>query len=265
MTLPQPHPAFRWTVEPWGHALRCTPLEDVAQHLFTTRQLELRPQTPQIGEAAWAQAARSVGAHADRLMRVKQVHGNTVRVLARGHVPDAATLERPDADAVASNEAGLALAVMVADCVPILIADRSTGAVAAIHAGWRGTCAGIATASVQAMAREMGADPSAMTAAIGPSIGPEDYEVGATLVDAFLAAGHAPRDVDRWFIRRDAATHLDLWSANRDQLAAAGIPSANIHCCGLSTLAHPGVFDSFRRDAAAAGRMAAIIAVPDRS
>jgi hypothetical protein len=129
MTLPAPDPAFRWTSEPWGHALRCRVLDDDAQHLFTSRQLEL----PDPG--AWQAALTSVASSPDRLMRVKQVHGNIVRILRRGEVAAAASEQRPDGDAIVSNEPGLALAVMVADCVPILVCDPVRGAAAAIHAG----------------------------------------------------------------------------------------------------------------------------------
>lgn len=256
MTLPAPDPAFHWTSEPWGDALRCRRLGAAAQHLFTSRQLAL----PAV--EAWSAALASVGAQADRLMRVKQVHGNTVRILKKGAVPDGAAEQRPDGDAIASNQPGLALAVMVADCVPIVVVDPVRGAAAAIHAGWRGTCARISSAAIEAMCREFGSDPADLAAAIGPSAGPDDYEVGESLVEAFVAAGHQHADIDRWFIRAGARPHLDLWSANRDQLIAAGIAPAQIHVCGLSTVSHPGVFDSYRVDGERAGRMAALIVVP---
>src|SRR5687767_5228180 len=99
MTRPEPDPAFHWTVEPWGHALRCRPLERVAQHAFTTKQLQLRAQTPEAQAAAWTQAAASVGAGLEQLMRIKQVHGTTVRVLKKGHTGPADLARRPEADA----------------------------------------------------------------------------------------------------------------------------------------------------------------------
>jgi YfiH family protein len=256
MILPAPDPAFHWSSEPWGHALRCGPLGAHAQHLFTSKQLAL-PET-----AAWSAALASVNATADRLMRVKQVHGNVVRLLKKGDVPEGASREKPDGDALVSNQPGLALAVMVADCVPILLVDPVGGAAAAIHAGWRGTCARIAQASVETMEREFGTKPADLVAAIGPSAGPDDYEVGESLVEAFLAAGHDPADVERWFIRATARPHLDLWSVNRDQLVAAGLAPARIHVCGLSTVSHPGIFDSYRVSAERAGRMAAMVVVP---
>jgi len=256
MTLPRPDSTFHWTSEVWGSALRCRPLEAAAQHLFTSRQLRLPD------DAAWRAALTSVGAAPDQLVRVKQVHGNAVRILKRGDVLESTRAERPDGDAIVSNERGLALAVMVADCVPILVCDRARGAAAAIHAGWRGTCARVASAAIDSMQREFDSNPRDLIAAIGPSAGPADYEVGEQLIEAFLDAGHARQDVDRWFIRSGARPHLDLWSANRDQLIAAGVPASSVHVCGLSTVSHPDIFDSYRVDGERAGRMAGIIVVP---
>ena len=256
VTLPRPDASFHWTSEAWGDALRCRALDAVTQHLFTSKQLELP------AEAAWRAALASAGSTPDHLMRVKQVHGNLVRILKRGEVPEGASAARPEGDAIVSNERGLVLAVMVADCVPILIGDPARGAAAAIHAGWRGTSARVAQTAVETMQREFGSDPADLIAAIGPSAGPDDYEVGESLIEAFLKGGHARPDVDRWFIRSGQKPHLDLWAANRDQLAAAGIPSDNIHVCGLSTISHSDTFDSYRVDGERAGRSAAVIVVP---
>jgi len=109
MNPPVPDAAFDWRREPWGLALRCRALDDSAQHLFTSRQLAL-PDAE-----SWRVATASLGATPDRLMRVKQVHGNSVRVLQRGAVPADASQQRPDADAIASNQAGLVVAVTVAE------------------------------------------------------------------------------------------------------------------------------------------------------
>jgi YfiH family protein len=256
MTLPQPDASFHWTSEAWGVALRCRALDVVTQHLFTSKQLELP------GEAAWRAALSSAGSTPDRLVRVKQVHGNGVRILKRGEAAGQASEERPEGDAIVSNDPGLVLAVMVADCVPILVCDPAMRAAAAIHAGWRGTCARVGSAAIDALCREFGSDPASLIAAIGPSIGPDDYEVGESLIAAFLAAGHARADVDRWFNHARRKPHLDLWSANRDQLIAAGVKPEHIHLCGLSTASHPDVFDSYRIAGERAGRMAALIAVP---
>ena len=239
--------------------MRCRSLDAAAQHLFTSKQLALPDQE------SWRQATASVGSTPDRLMRVKQVHGNVVRVLKRGEVPQNAHDGRPNADAIVSNEVGLVLAVMVADCVPIVIVDPVRGAAAAIHAGWRGTCARVAPTAIDAMRREFGCDPADMRAAIGPSVGADDYEVGESLIEAFSDAGHDAEDVNRWFIRTDARPHLDLWRANADQLQRSGLPEDRIHVCGLSTVSHTDVFESYRVHGERAGRMAALIVVPPQA
>lgn len=256
MTRPSPDPAFHWSDETWGSALRCRLLPAQAQHLFTSRQLPLPDPS------AWQAALASVGTTVDSLMRVRQVHGKVVRVLKRGQLPRDAADHRPDGDAVVSDQPGLSLAVMVADCVPILIADARAGAAAAVHAGWRGTCARMASVAVETMQREFGSRPEDLVAAIGPSAGPADYEVSESVVDAFLAAGHQAADLEAWFIRAHPKPHLDLWAANRDQLVKSGLSRDHIHICGLSTVSHPAVFDSYRVQGERAGRMAAIIVVP---
>jgi len=256
MTLPTPDPAFRWSVETWGHALRCRPLESVAQHVFTTRQLALR-----IDPGAWAQAAASVGASVGDVRRVRQVHGAAVRVLRRKDSNDAAADagELPAADALVTDVEGLVLAVQVADCVPILMADPYTGAVGAVHAGWRGTAAGVARAAIDAMTREFGTAPQDLIVALGPSIGTCCYEVGAELIDAFGAAFDETH-IARWFTRDAAGSlRLDVAMANIDQLQTAGVPRDQIYAASLCTQTHADIFDSFRADGVAVGRMAALI------
>ena len=267
MTLPQPDPAFRWSIEPWGAALRCVPLEAVAQHLFTTRQLELR-LVPAAGSEprtadGWARAARSVGADVAQIMRIKQVHGREVRVLRRGELPGDAATARPEADAQVSNDPDVVLAVQVADCVPVLMTDPHRGVAAAVHAGWRGTAAGVAAATVAAAVRAFGCDPADLLAAIGPAIGVCCYQVGDELIDAFIASGTAPHHVERWF-QRDAAgrLRLDLWSANRDQLVEAGVRADRVFTARLCTQTHSSILDSYRVEGVNAGRMAGLIRVP---
>jgi len=256
MTLPAPDPAFAWTTEPWGAALRGRPLAAHAQHLFTSKQLALP------SDEGWRLAAASVGSTPARVMRVKQVHGQTVRLLRKGQVPADAASQRPDGDALVSDEPGLVLAVLVADCVPILMVDPRRGAAAAVHAGWRGTCARVSEITVTTMIRECGSSPGDLVAAIGPSAGPADYQVGAAPAEAFRDAGHGRDAVNRWFSRDGGTLRLDLWSANRDQLMTAGLRPEHIHICGLSTIAHPDVFDSYRVSGEQAGRMAGLVRVP---
>lgn len=257
MTLLTPPADYHWTDEPWGPMLRCHALDGITQHGFTSRQLELRPG--ELASARWAAAAASIGCGVSHVRRIRQVHGAVVHVVRAGD-PDAAP---PDADAAVTADAGVAVAVVAADCVPILLADAATGAVAAIHAGWRGTAARVTEATVAALRREFGAEPSRLVAAIGPSIGACCYEVGEDLLSAFAEHGHSSFDRAEWFVRdAQGRLRLDLWRANADLLVRAGVPRAQVHVSGLCTKTHLAVFESFRAEGERAGRMAALIVAP---
>ena len=256
MSLPIVSEPFFWEDTSSGPVLKCRPLARIAPHLFTTRQLQLSSADD------WRRAAALVGAAT--VVTLNQVHGREVAVLRAGASPPA---DRPRADALVSNDPDAAVAVRAADCVPLLFADPATGAVGAVHAGWRGTAAGVATAALEALTREFGVRPDEVVVAIGPSIGACCYEVGSDLVDAFAAAGHARHLVDRWFIARPAprGSHerprlrLDVAGANRDQLILAGVRDENIHDCGLCTAMHLDVLTSFRAEKEKAGRIAGVI------
>ena len=258
MTLPAVPEPFHWIDAPWGHALHCRALDGVAPHLFSTRQLELSSHTHA--------AALTAALGALRLVQVNQVHGRAHVVVRAGEHPAAG--DRPEADILVSNAPEAAVAVRAADCVPILLADRATGAVAAVHAGWRGTCARAAPAAVSALSAEFGARPENLVAAIGPSIGVCCYEVGPELVDAFAAAGHERHLIQRWFdstppprgSRVRNPLRLDVPGANRDQLVLAGVPESQIHLSGLCTAMHLDVLTSYRAEKEQAGRLVAAIA-----
>ena len=263
MTLPSVPGTFRWTDEPWGAALRCRPLEPIAPHLFTTRQLELS------SDADVQRMAYSVGAN--DVAMLTQVHGNAVVAIADRGITAS---ERPEADALVSDACHTAIAVRAADCVPLLMADARRGVVAAVHAGWRGTAARVAAASLQELGARYGTRPSDVVAAIGPSIGSCCYEVGTELVDAFAAAGHERYLIERWFVALPPARgafppalapaerpklRLDVAGANRDQLVLAGVPEEAIHIAGLCTAMHLDVLTSYRVEKARAGRLAGVI------
>src|SRR5207237_1150972 len=153
-----------------------------------------------------------------------------------------------------------AVGVRVADCVPMLLADRRLHVAAAAHAGWRGTVQNAAAAAVRAMSGEFGSDPGDLVAAIGPSLGPCCSEVGDEVAEAFGMAMHDTRDIARWFSYGPSRRlHLDLWTANSDQLLAAGVRPERIHVARLCTKTHADVFHSYRADRENAGRMVGII------
>lgn len=199
----------------------------------------------------WTRALRAVAPalSTDRLALMDQVHGaEVVRVSA----PTGPLATVGAADAVWTTEPGLALAVRVADCVPILLA--APGGVAAVHAGWRGVALGITPSAVCALAAGVGVSPADVHAVIGPHIGVDAYEVGPEVVDGVAASGvpvatFARRGRgDRW--------QVDLGAAVAAQLAAAGVTTV-AHTGGCTT--GPGYF-SWRGDGPTTGRQAGIVA-----
>jgi YfiH family protein len=196
---------------------------------------------------------RAVGA-AGPLYVARQVHGAAVVRVEAGADPEA--IARQEADVLCTDAPGLALGVFVADCIPALLADPRTGAVAAAHAGWRGTVAGVLPAAVQALAA-LGARPGELRVALGPAIGPCCFEVGAEVVAAFtpaLAAAVRPSPEgkpDKW--------HVDLKAANRLLLERAGVDPAAIDAGTECTSCDHSRFYSFRRDGSSTGQMMGVI------
>jgi YfiH family protein len=249
----------------------CRELQPFAHHLITTRAWRLGTPSTTAEDDAWMdiQAALPV-----RLIRARQVHGTGVLV----HRTGAPISDQPaTADIIVSNDPGVALAIQAADCVPILIADRVSGAVAAAHAGWRGLVAGVPRAALGALAQEFGSRPADLVAVAGPSIRACCYEVGAEVRQRFEDAGWPESMIARWFFARPQPTdrnpsmpglpeaprsghwYFDSGLAARDQLEAAGLPAARISVAELCTASHPDALCSYRRDGTNAGRIAGVI------
>lgn len=186
-----------------------------------------------------ARAARAIGAQPDHLVGVMQIHGAEVVEVAKPWSPGSG----PRADAMVTNRPDVALAVITADCAPILLADTRAGVAGAAHAGWRGAVAGVIERTIAAMAR-LGAEPAETAAAIGPCIAQRSYEVAADLRDAVLAQdpGHA-----RFFApgRRTERWQFDLAGYCAVRLTAAGIGSVSV--LGVDTAADEHRFFSHRR------------------
>ena len=159
--------------------------------------------------------------------------------------------EFPATDAIVCPLAGLLIAVATADCVPILIADRRRRAIAAVHAGWRGTLERIVEGAVAEMAR-CGAAPGDLVAWVGPCISGARYEVSSELADSFGAAFPDAHEASVPFL---AGRMLDLAALNAHQLRRVGIPSESIEISGLCTFDMSDKFPSYRRDGEKAGRV----------
>lgn len=152
-------------------------------------------------------------------------------------------------DALITDRPGVPIGVFVADCVPILMEDRKTGAVAAVHSGWRGTAQKAVQATLEAMQARYGTHPADVVAAIGPSIRGCCYQVGGEVIEA-LSGFPEPGA----FVRQEAGhAYLDLQEANRQLLAAAGV--GEIHVSGMCTHCDAEHFFSYRRDGERSGRM----------
>lgn len=191
-----------------------------------------------------------------RLVTVHQVHSATA--IPAGTWPDDA---RPHADALVTNQPGLALGILTADCTPVLFADAAAGIVGAAHAGWKGAIGGVVEATVDAMER-LGASRSRIAAAVGPTIARKSYEVDEAFWRRFVEADPAN---ERFFSGGRTGHHqFDLEGFVVSRLAAAGL--ARIEALGLDTYSDPDRFYSYRRASHRGepdyGRQISLIALP---
>jgi hypothetical protein len=200
--------------------------------------------------------AGEVGYAPERLYEVSQVHGAVVERADVALEPPA--FRKREADALVLAETGYAVGVRVADCVPVLLAHAGSGAVSAVHAGWRGVVQGVVPAAIRALCTLAQAEPRELLCAIGPHIGPESFEVGDEV--ARELAQVAPHDA-RVVIAREPRPHVHLERAVRAQLLGLGVTPENIERVPGCTFREPNRFFSFRRDGARSGRhLAAIVA-----
>ena len=278
VTLPKPSGGFRW-VQPFDFAqgklaLVCEALEPFAAHFFTTRGWQLGGQT-RAADGGWDEVASAAHVDVTRLRRLRQVQGSDAATYKKGSASPAGAA--PEADIVLTDDPSTAIAVQTADCLPILIVDRRTGAVAAAHAGWRGLAARVPAVTVDRLASDCESRAEDLLVAVGPAIGACCYEVGEDVRARFAQAGFTSEDIARWFRARPSALpanppmrtlsatrrpdhwFFDGWSCAREQLLSAGVPRDHIFTADLCTASHDETFCSYRRDGAIAGRMAGVI------
>jgi YfiH family protein len=272
MILPRLASPFDWIQTPTACGIICRPLDRMAPHVFTTRAWRLGLAANQSPEA-WREVADAMQVSPDRLVRLRQVHGADVLV----HRATEAFSIGVAADIVVTDNRSSAITIQTADCVPLLLCDVRLGAVAAAHAGWRGTALRVAARAVEAMSGAFGSRPSDLMAAIGPCIGPCCYQVGDEVRDRFVEEGTSEAEIARWFAPRptEPSAHaprprgghrppsgrlfLDLEAATRDQLEACGVRRDRIFAAALCTASQPDLLCSYRRDGSTEGRMAAAI------
>jgi YfiH family protein len=214
------------------------------------------------------------------LVDVKQIHSNLVLLASAS---DASRKMPRKADGLMTDEPGLLVGVRTADCIPILVADRKRHAVAAFHAGWRGTVNRIVESGIGRMRLQFGSRPEDLTAAIGPGIGPCCYSVGEEVLSSFESQFAYARELfcevydsdpvrakyPMLFLTQRApghshigpSLHLNLVEANRRQLLSAGLKPRAIHLTGGCTSCHPELFFSHRASKGHAGRMMSVIGI----
>ncbi len=185
-----------------------------------------------------SRCAARLGVGQDALVTVHQVHGITVAHALEPWAPGAG----PKADAIVTDRPGIALGILTADCAPILLADGAAGVIGAAHAGWKGAKAGVVEAAVEAMTF-LGADPSRIAACVGPTIGPQSYEVGEEFRTDFLAAD--PSAADLFSQRPGERPHFDLQGFVVRRLEGLGVAAVG-HILA-DTCAQPELFFSYRR------------------
>ena len=167
-----------------------------------------------------------IGFEIEDLVLTRQTHTDIVRKVGRADCNGIDHRQYPECDGLITNEPGVGLVVFTADCTPILLHDPVTGAVGAVHAGWRGTAAGIVKNCVEAMVREYGSNPADICAAICPNIGQCCFETDADVPDAMIAAlgDDAKEFIEFW----DGKYHVDLKEINGLWLERAGVRKIEI-------------------------------------
>jgi YfiH family protein len=195
---------------------------------------------------------RAVGVHDLRIVTMRQLHGD--RIL---DVKDGSLKEAGEADGMVTEERGLFLGVLTADCVPILFSVSGRPLVAAVHAGWRGTLAGIAAKMVRHLQERYGVGAGLVETALGPSIGPCCYEIGADVSVPLLEKWGSM--AQKSLAEASGKAFLDLRKLNRLILASAGVPAEKIREIGPCTSCAPDDFFSYRREKGETGRQISFI------
>lgn len=188
--------------------------------------------------------AEALGIGTDRMWFPRQVHGTEILVV------DSSMPDNQEADAVITTERNLLIGVSTADCVPVLLYDSNKKIAAAVHAGWRGTVAGIVSKTLSKLYSDFGCSANDVKAMIGPSISPEAFEVGDEVADQFIAHGDSDSIISGY-----PKPHIDLWKANTKQLLKLGVSLANIDCTPFCTYNNSALLFSARKLGIKSGRI----------
>ncbi len=220
---------------------------------FAGLNLSLRVgDDPQVVKDNVCDAKRAVGIHDGKIVTMKQVHGDRILEVRGRDIKEAG-----EGDAMVTEEKGVFLGVLTADCVPILFSAAGKRLAAVVHAGWRGSLAGIAPKMVRHLKQRYGVEPAAVQAALGPAIGGCCYEIGTDVSLPLAQKWGGP--AERSLHTKGDKTFLDLRGFNSLLLAQAGLPPANIFNVGPCTSCAAGDFFSYRRGKKETGRQLSFI------
>jgi YfiH family protein len=203
-----------------------------------------------------SQLAQILGIEIQQLVFPRQTHTNCAVSLS-----ELPKKELTETDALITNRPNICLCVQTADCVPILLFDPKEKVIAAIHAGWRGTVKKITTETVEKMIKNYGSKPENIRALIGPSIGPEIYEVGDEVVKE--AQKHIPNVEKTLYQNNSKKFHFNLWEANRQLLLECGFQTRNIQISEECSFTLGEKYFSARREGVQTGRMVSGIMLKD--
>lgn len=262
-------PIMTATPLPYDRSQLLSALPMVA-HGITRRIADLEPAEGNVGygsprdqEAAWAmrqQWCEAIGLDAKTLITVHQIHGADSVIATRGDAGRGAMPgSRPlgQSDAILTNQPGVALMTLHADCLALFLCDPEVPAVAAIHAGWRGTNAGVTSRAVAAMVEAFDARPERIVAYLGATNRGCCFEVGDEVIEGWLAVD--PSDDAGAITRPGPRAHFDVAAANRWQLLQSGVQPAKIELSGICTSCSSDEWFSHRAQGPLTGRFGAII------
>lgn len=185
--------------------------------------------------------AVAMGVDESRLVLPSQVHKTRIVNVTTNTTKE----DVMETDALITSERGICIAVMSADCVPILLYDKKNQAIAAVHSGWRGTVARILEKTLQTMNNQFGTKGSDLIAGIGPSVCQESYEVGEEVVNEVTSA--FGRESELMILKPNNKAQLDLWKANKIQLLDFGVNEDAIELSDLCTVKNNNHFFSARK------------------
>jgi YfiH family protein len=263
---------FYWRERDGVRALVCEPMEQAGfTNAFSTRLGGVSPMLQNSLNLAGFNEDTAENIYENRRRFLKlldgdwtltscwQVHSSAVRVV---HNLADARNDTENCDALTTRTAGILLGIKTADCVPLLVGDARTGAVAGIHAGWRGTVAGLVSQTLARMNQEFGSRPEDLHVAIGPAANGCCYEVGSEVIEAFLASFPALEHLVT--PTREGHALIDLQLANRELLIANNVAPQNIHPAPVCTMCRTDLFFSYRREKILNGRVGRLMSVIGR-